>query len=277
MQKKNNQMFIDAGYKEAWALEKGLDQFAIDNGLVIVKIVTLDDILFVKGERASNIVIRDKSDLGEGYEADFVAIKILTKNFHLFIKNECDMGFVNYFTARNLEYRKACSAINAEIRGTRGEYVGAIAPFGYYRYRKKLYVDEYEAFIVKFMYYRRMQGLSYRKISDELRLRGWVNRRKKPFSACSVKGIIENRRFYQGYTNYKGVEYKGKHPAILKDNDALLDEQWIDKHFDVETERRIMEHKLRVSNDMRVPKEVSPFIVADSSDFKQAKIKVHRK
>ena len=28
MQKKNNQMFIDAGYKEAWALEKGLDQFA---------------------------------------------------------------------------------------------------------------------------------------------------------------------------------------------------------------------------------------------------------
>lgn len=260
-----------SAFEEVWALGEGMEQWALDHRMKVTKVVSVDDLLYYGAGKRCRILVRDKSDLGEGYVADFNAVKIVEKNFKLEFLNPCDTELIKVFQERNTEYRKKCMALTKQRRGEAGEFVGGVVPYGYYTYRKKLYVDEYESFIVKFIFYRRTQGVSYNNIAKEMELRGWFNRQEKPFSSGSVKNIVDKVRFYQGWITYNGVEYRGKHKAILKDNDKLLTDKWIDRTFDIETEKRIAEQKIKISSDRVLPRVVKPFIIADGEDVRRLK------
>lgn len=137
----------------------------------------------------------------------------------------------------NIEYiaRRQREYLSKKVNEGREDFVASgksfftMIPYGYYRYHKKIFVDEYESFIVKFVYYRRNQGIGYKKIAKELRDRGFKNRRDKPISSDTVRTILKNQRIYEGYCTYKGVEYKGDHTPLIFDGKPSDKWEWVMK------------------------------------------------
>lgn len=105
----------------------------------------------------------------------------------------------------------------AEKRKEGGYYGGNLA-YGYGTAGGELRVNRREAYIVQFIFYSYYEkGMSYRKIGELLNNKRVPTKRGGVWHTSTIKRIIENKRFYQGYmTDVDGKEIKGKHTALLR-------------------------------------------------------------
>lgn len=129
------------------------------------------------------------------------------------------MLFVAEQERKNILYR---TSKGKEVKRTTGGYTGGRIPYGYkVNGKKELELDEREAWIVLYTYYRYEQGAGYNKIANELDRRDYKTRKGTSFSSSSIRSILNNRRFYQGYVVVDGKEIRGKHRRLLKDINVL--------------------------------------------------------
>ena len=271
MQRPSYEEYLNNGYKEVWGIgdRDAVYRYCMSERLLLTKMVDLDTALYGK-EKPEGYVIGIEFE--NEYEKRYVGYKIGCRGFVRFLDG--DDAEIDYFIKREKEYWETARQKGRENKQKSGEFIGGSIPYGYYLVKKKLYVDDYESFVVKFVFYRYSQGCAFGGIARELNLRGFRNRNNNPFKAGSIKSIIENRRLYQGYFNYKGEEIKGKFRGILEDSEELLTKEWINRVFDAETEAKIAKHAEKYHSDRAVPKEIHPYIIAD--DHFEARQKVRR-
>ena len=227
--------------------------------------VDIDTALYSK-ERPEGYVI----DIEDENERRYVAYKLGCRGFVRFADNSYD-ALISYFIEREKTYWEHAREIGRKKKRESGGFVGGCVPYGYYRANKKIYVDEYESFVVKFCFYRYSQNCGYGGIAKELNLRGFKNRKGNPFKAGSIESIIKNKRLYQGYFTYGDKEIKGEFRGILEDSEELLTKEWKERVFDQATEAKIAKHAKRYGS---VPQSVKPYIIAD--DHLDAKIRLRR-
>ena len=124
-----------------------------------------------------------------------------------------------------------------------GIFLNHDTPFGYKKNNEKAYhvgdmlQDKYEAFIVRYVYYRHEQGFGETAIANELTARGFTNRAGKEFNRSTVRKILKNQDIYMGYLTQEGVRVKGKYIPLLDEN-GKVDMSYIGGRFDVEKESR---------------------------------------
>lgn len=217
-------------------------------------------------DRTETLVIKDIGALGEGYEGLFHRYILGTRGF-------TDLRTVVPFKDEYKEMMEVFVRKEKEIRTKRiigvkkkkieeGHYCGGRLPYGYYVMNKKLFIDKYEGFIVKFIFYRLTQGCSEYGITKELNLRGFHNRANKPFMTGTIHSIVKRKRFYQGYLKtYDGAEVKGDHVPLLLDDDKLVTEEFVKAHFDTEIEKRIANSKFRAKHYDKMTYHVVPYFI----------------
>lgn len=261
--------YKENGYRLVWGIgdKDKINKYCKAERLLLVKIVDIDTALYDE-DKPEGYVIEGI----EGYERDFLMYKLGLRGFVVSIDGSNEE--VEYFIKREKEYWNRAREIGKERKKKKGQYMGGVVPYGYYVIKKKLYVDDYESFVVKFVFYRYSQGCSLGGIAKELRLRGFKNRNGNPFKAGSIESILKNRRFYQGYYVYKDGEVKGDFRGILEDSEELLTKEWKNRVFDAETEAKIAKHKELYHSDRAVPKEIHPYIIAD--DHFEARQRIRR-
>lgn len=254
----------EKGFVDVGVLLIGIDRdtayrYCVENRLIMAKCYNeIDEVLF--GTDKIPVVIKDIETLGSGYEAEYRVFKILYKREIIFVNGEIDER-LRYFAKRDREYKREFTRIYKDIKGKAGGYLGGYTPYGYYNKDKKLYVDDYESFVVKFAFYRYSQGCGYSGIAKELNLRGFRNRNNKRFERGSIEAIIKKKRLYQGYVMYKGEEVKADFRGILEDTEEMLTNEWKNRVFDSATEARITEHRKKYHSENSVPNEIKPYIL----------------
>lgn len=259
------------GFKEVWGIGDRdlIRRFCYAERLYLTKIVDLDTALY-DANKPEGFVI--ETDFGK--DKKYIAFKLGCRGFVKFTDGYSDEE-VEYFIKKEKEYWQRARTVGREKKKESGKYMGGVVPYGYYVLKKKLYIEEYEAFVVKFVFYRFSMGCSYGGIAKELNLRKFKNRNGNPFKAGSIKSIIDNKRLYQGYFTYGDKEVKGDFKGILEDSEELLTKDWVNRVFDEATEARIA--KYRETYHKQAPNEVKPYIVGeDKYDVKSKMREVRR-
>ena len=100
-----------------------------------------------------------------------------------------------------------------------GGYCGGIVPTGYTLVNGAWVVDEERADIVRKIFALRESGMTLVNIAATLNDSGIRPARGKQFYASSVRGILENEKYYRGLYRFgKETDWvQGQHEAILKD------------------------------------------------------------
>ena len=216
-------------------------------------------------KKCDTLVVSSLSVLGEGDEGIFNRYILGTRGFLNIrpvdgvIDDKEEM--ISVFVRKEREYRtnKVWNIKKKAIDD--GKYCGGRLPYGYYAMSKQLFVDKYESFIVKFIFYRLSQGCSEYGIMKELNLRGFHNRAGKPFMTGSIHSIVQRKRFYQGYLRtYDGGEVKGNFTPLI-DEDGLVSKDYIKRHFDEETEKRIAQSRRLAKQSTEFHYHVAPYML----------------
>lgn len=262
----------EKGFKDVDALVVGIDRDTVnryckENRLILNECYS-SVIEVIDSKKRTPIVIKETGY--EGREREFYLYKIGIKREIILIDGEMD-DLTLYMINKEKEYRYETNIRRRDEKGFKGGYTGGFIPYGYYYKNKGLYMDDYESFIVKFVFYRHSQGCSVTGITKELNLRKFKNRNGNPFNSCSIYSILDNKRFYQGYTVYKGKEVKGDYVGILEDSEALLTEEWKNRVFDCATEARISKHRERYHSENSVPNEIKPYILVGTERGKKVR------
>ncbi len=121
-------------------------------------------------------------------------------------------GFAQYYSAELSQKVK---------RGMResylkGNFTGGVIPYGYTVKDKKVYIDAFEASIVKEIYDKYANGYTVDTITAELNKRGIKNHQNKPFNKRSLYRILISTK-YNGRVTYNGIEYSDIFPKIIDD------------------------------------------------------------
>ena len=257
----------EKGFRDVYGIgdRDTLRRYCMNNRLLLTEIVDKDTLLYEKTERIPVVV---------GIELTaYEMFRIGIKNEIILIDGEVN-PLIKEISEGERPYQSDKAKRNREKKQKRGGYVGGFIPYGYYSNNKKLYVDDYESFIVKFVFYRRSQNCSLEMIAKELNLRHFKNRNGNDFKSGSIESILNNKRFYQGYASFNGEEVKGEHRAILEEGESVLSKEFINKVFDTAIEAKINEHRKKYHGDLSVPQEIHPWIVVDDRD--EAKKKIRR-
>lgn len=253
--------FIDV---DLLGIEKS-HSYGMENRYIIhTEYTDVEDVMHKKGERP--IVIDSVKTLGEDWE--YKMFKILTKREVILEEGEIPEWIIN-FSRCEKKYLNEKTKRSRAAKGEKGGYLGGRVPYGYYNVNKKLYIDDYESFVVKFVFYRYSQGCSLNGIAKELTLRGFRNRSGREFAAASIDSIISNKRLYQGFVTFEGKEVKGQFRGILEDTEELLTEEWKNRVFDSAIEARISEHRKQRHSEMSVPHEIKPYILVGTEPKKK--------
>lgn len=111
----------------------------------------------------------------------------------------------------------------------KGKWVGGTVPLGYaLTPDKRLKVNEQAAKSVRLIFKRYNQGISEKKIIEELNNLGYRTAKNRLFSNGSLSRILSNKR-YTGYYNFLDVEKKGVIEPIITQEDYLLAQERIEK------------------------------------------------
>ena len=147
-------------------------------------------------------------------------------------------------------------------KAQQGIYIKGTPPYGYRKNKRKdLVCDDFEAFIVRYVFYRNEQGFGAQKICTELNKRGYTNRGCTKFKLETVRKILANKDFYMGYITQEGLErMKGVHTPLLKEN-GKVDMDYIDNHFRTEEEMKIIKRQMK---NKKSPNRVVPYIEVKS-------------
>lgn len=101
-----------------------------------------------------------------------------------------------------------------------GGYAGGGIPFGYYcpHGGKKLFIQQEEAEAVRMIFHLKelMPQLTLQKISDFMKLLGYMGRNGNGFNPMLVKRILDREYFYRGEYTYSGIESVGDYEPILE-------------------------------------------------------------
>ena len=235
-----------------------LVKYCKGNRYILMKIVDIDTLLYEEVDDYERVVM---TDIEDKEERDYLRFRLGVRIAPVEVIGVDANPKIDFFIKREKEYSANLKQRGRDRKAMKGAFLGGVAPYGYYVFNKKLYIDDYESFIVKFVFYRRSQNCSYYGIAKELNIRGFRNRKKETFKPASIKSIEENKRLYQGYFSYKGEEVKGDFRGILEDNEELLTKEWVNRVFDAETEAKISEHRKRYHSEESVPREIKPYIV----------------
>lgn len=249
MKKLGREDKVEAGFEEVFAFKESEEvrKFAANERLVIMGYKDLVE-LMMYGKKCV-VIAGSWRDFGNESDYIFKVSKLLMKGMDVRIKddNETLRRYAEDYTVNDKRFQKDRMCQTRKANKEKGEYSGGRVPYGYYVMGSKLYIDDYESFVVKFIFYRHTQGIGVRGITRELNLRGFRTRSGTEFGPGMITKIISKKRYYQGYDG----EIKLKQHPILKDNDELLDKDFINRVFDPDTERRLLKH---------FPKKIKPYI-----------------
>lgn len=231
----------EAGFSEVYSYlhSEEVNKYCMSNRLYIEKYY--DDIDTVLYEGHPGVVLTDRwENFGSREEYEFVKFKLGTKGIELKSLNDDGTyeALMKHFIKREPEYINGLLNRKRKEKRENGEFCGGRVPYGYYLMNGKLYIDEFEGFVVKFIFYRNEMGCTLRGIARELKLRGIKTRKGTDFTGVMVRNILNRKPLYQGYMN--GV--KGKHRAIIGE-DELLSREFIERTFDEEVEKKLMARK----------------------------------
>lgn len=99
------------------------------------------------------------------------------------------------------------------------EVISRGAPIGYRIVNKQMLVVADERDTVRFIFSRRAGGVTLSGIADELNQSGHLTKYGNEWSQSSVRALIENRKFYEGYRKERGEWVKGDHKPILEEGE----------------------------------------------------------
>lgn len=105
------------------------------------------------------------------------------------------------------------------IKADKGGYAGGRVPYGYDAVSGTLQVNEAQAQVVKMIFFmREQQGMTQVAICDYLNDNHIYTKTGKLWKNPTVKYILDNKKFYQGYIRYgKGDQWKkGNHRGIIE-------------------------------------------------------------
>ena len=135
------------------------------------------------------------------------------------------IGILSTFAQLEREQIKERMAMGKEARAKKGLWNGGSeAPYGYIYKDGLLYVDDFEAMIVRKIYALAGEGKSDRKIAAILKNEGYKTRLGE-WQRTSVRGIL-NKEIYSGIITFKDSKFEGLHDPII-DSDEFNEVQTI--------------------------------------------------
>lgn len=110
-------------------------------------------------------------------------------------------------------------------KAAQGQYSGGKPPFGYDVVGGKLVINPDEAETVRRIFKLKEDGLTLRDIAAQCFREGRTTSKGTKFNQGSIKNILDNRKTYEGYYHYKGLNggetwVKGEQEPILKEDES---------------------------------------------------------
>lgn len=272
-----------ASEEESRLKEQSIRDYCMENRYSIETIYSdiggdnrLNDVMYAEKMKCKPkilIVPAVKDMQSEGLELSYREFLIAQRGFRIiFIDGSAMDETAVFFAKRESEIRVKRMDVGRDRLAREGIFPNGRNPYGYYAMDTKLYVDKYEAFIVRFIFYRRSQGCSYYMIATELNQRNFVNRNNSSFFPMSIENVVRRKRFYQGYFTYLGEERKGKHtPLLSEDEECLWGEEFEKRILDEESEAKLQRLKDKTGRSVGKPPKVKPFIVLEDKPREKAK------
>lgn len=97
-----------------------------------------------------------------------------------------------------------------------GGYSGGNKPYGYYVVDGVLLLNPAERPIVEIVFSERDKGTPLADICEILHNKGYRTRKDKRFQPSTIRSILANKKFYEGYYKYGDMGWvKGVHTPIL--------------------------------------------------------------
>ena len=96
---------------------------------------------------------------------------------------------------------------------SKGQYTGGCVSFGYRVENKKVYVNEEQAEIVRYIFQQYAQGVIAKDIIADLTAKG-ITYRGKPFAINTLYNMLRMKK-YIGIYHCAGVDYYDTYPAIV--------------------------------------------------------------
>ena len=118
-------------------------------------------------------------------------------------------GMAEYYSA------ELSQKVKRGLRESRlkGQYTGGAVPYGYRVENKKVYVNEDEAKIIRYIYSQYAKNVFVKDIIKDLNDKG-LTHRHVPFARTTVYGILQNER-YSGVARFKDQIYDNIYPRIV--------------------------------------------------------------
>lgn len=214
-------------------------------------------------KRPRYLIIPCPKDLGEGNELIYREYLLRLRGMEIIYMDGSALNeTASYMAEREKEIRLDRMSHAREERAKKGLVSNGRQTYGYYDKEGRLNINEYEAFVVRFIFFRRAQGCSYYMIAKELNQRGFKTRKGTDFYPAFIKGVEERKGFYQGTVTYHGKNYRGQHtPLLSKDEECLWGEVFEQKVMDKEQERKLKKYRDKLGNSVGRPPSMKPFIV----------------
>ena len=228
------------------AQKEAILQYAKENQIKIVQWFT-DVISGVKEERPAWNVILMNQDVGNPpydcvvvYKSDRVArdvqlyfyfeFLLRKKNVELLAVKDDFAGVPDAFKGimkslvifmaeqerNNINMR---TSAGRKMKASVGGYAGGRCPYGYDVVSGTLQINDAQAQVVRMIFEMRKQGSTFQSIADFLNENHIYTKTGKLWQSPTVKAIIDNKKFYQGYYRYGTKEYiKGSQEAIINED-----------------------------------------------------------
>ena len=121
-------------------------------------------------------------------------------------------GFAQYYSAELSQ--KVKRGLTESYN--KGQYTGGYQLYGYDVINKKLFINTFEANVVRELYTRYANGTTVQTILSDFNNRGIRNKRGKPFSIQSLYRILISPK-YNGRVVYNNITYTDIYPQIIED------------------------------------------------------------
>lgn len=112
-------------------------------------------------------------------------------------------------------------------KAAKGGYSGGRAPMGYKVSNGNLVINKDEAEIVRYIYNKRANGLTFQEIANSVNEAGYRTRKGRKFIFSTIQSILNNRKTYEGWYKYgkNGEWVQGQHEPLFGENEYLYEQK----------------------------------------------------